>query len=322
MSHGQTNRQAGALVGALMALALLAGNAVGQDDRLFVPGTGVSMVPPQGYELGEDFAGFIEVSTAATFVVTPLPPDMAMEVTTAFESVDLARELLAANTAIVATDRDEIAGVTGSVAIISGTQTTEDRTDRKWIAVFSDEQSVMVTVTLPPGAELNEPSVFGALASLDIEEPPALEHQIAALPFVVSPIAPFRFESTIGASAVKLSASDASIVVASMARQRRGDELKALAEELFRGYGPAQLRVLRSAEVDFVGGRGWLIEATGLDGDAGTEIRVMQWLSLGENRHMLLAALAPENEIDTLWPAIEQVVASVERKTLASGERP
>ena len=79
---------------ALAALALGAFAPAALAEPVRVPGTGVSMEPPEGFRPSEGFAGFEDPATSSSVLVVEMPPEAYAEIAPIFDSEELATESL------------------------------------------------------------------------------------------------------------------------------------------------------------------------------------------------------------------------------------
>ncbi len=300
---------------AAAVLGLLALPALAQE-RLAIPGTTVSLVPPKGFTPASGFAGLQNPQTKGSVLVAELPPEAHPALTQLFASLETAKVNFAKQNVDVAS-RKELDTNAGKVPLLVGTQNTGGQSFAKWVALFKGGKTVMITVQSPQDAGLSATDVESMLRSVSLGAEPSLEEKLGALPFAVTTAEPFRIIDTIGGAGVLMtsgplnvdpSGSQPLIIVASQLSGASGAKLDTLSETLLkqtRGFTDA--RIARREATRFAATDGYL-----LAGEDGEGKRFEQHLAVGpDGRFVRLIAISPSAAFDTLKPAIDRVAGSI-----------
>ncbi len=88
--------------------------------------------------------------------------------------------------------------------LVSGTQRTGELVVDKWIAMCGGPAPAMVTFQALQRARYPPEWAEAALRSIHVMTPPGQAGQLAALPFTVTPVAPFRVWTVLSGSGVSL----------------------------------------------------------------------------------------------------------------------
>lgn len=144
-------------------LAVLMVPAASGQERLAVPGTSVSMVPPAGFAVASDFSGFGNEATGDSIVVVEFPAEAFDHFSEMFADPEGARSIgieIAATETLVAAGRE--------VIVLRGTQRSGEVEIGKWLALTGPEPTVLVTIDLHAPDALGEEAVRAILGSLEI----------------------------------------------------------------------------------------------------------------------------------------------------------
>lgn len=127
-----------------------------------VPGSRVSLVPPEEFYLSDLFSGFFHDATTSSIVVTEIPPEGYAQVDKVFKP-----GLQANGMSFEVRDEVVVDGRPGFS--IRGTQELHGITWNKWILVFSAEDFTgMVTVSSPQAAAMPDDMALAVLRSTKI----------------------------------------------------------------------------------------------------------------------------------------------------------
>jgi len=308
-----TRRRVHALAVALFASLALPAAA---QERLAIPGTTVSLVPPKGFTPANGFAGLQNPQTQASVLIAELPAEAHPALSQLFGSLETAKVNFAKQNVDVAS-RKELDTSAGKVPLLIGTQNAAGLSFAKWVALFKGSKTVMITVQSPQEAELSAETVETMLKSVSLGAEPSLEEKIGALPFAVATAEPFRIVDTIGGAGVLLtsgplnadpSGNQPLIVVAAQLSSGHGAKLEALSETLLkqtRGFATAT--IARRETTRFAATEGYLLAGEDSEGK-----RFEQRLAIGpDGRFVRLIAISPSAAFDGLKPAIERIANSI-----------
>ncbi len=311
----------------LIALAaiLFAGSGGGQgalaQAHQPIAGTSVSLVPLKGFSAASGFAGLQNRSTKASVMIVEMPAAAHAQLATLFGNTEAAKAGFAKQN-IAVSGIDEVDTPAGKTPVINGRQDAGGMRFDKWIALFKGAKTVMVTVQSPQTAALDHRQVLAMLASVTLGAEPGMADKLKALPFAISPVAPFRVVDTIGGSGVLMTVgpldTDPSgsqpllIAVYQLSAPAGGaGKLDGLAETLLkqtRGFGSATIATRE--KLRFAGRDGLLL--TGDLHEGGGRKRFAQYMAIGaQGRFIRLIASADEAGFDSLAPAIKAIARSV-----------
>ncbi len=312
---------------ALLILLGLAGPVAAQGGAVVpVPGTSVSLTPPPGYAAASGYSGFANAATGGSIVVVELPKEtyavMAFDADVARLREGLARSGIAVDTA-----RFGSVGATDALLVI-GSQTAGGTRYTKWIAVIDAAQTVMLTVQVPQGQALTQPEVDALFASVVIGAPPSLEAELAALPYELTYLGPFRVVDTLGGIGVTLTigaadidpdhAQPSMIVSGSLRPAPAGVLPAAFAELRMRAY-PGMTFGQIGAPVLFEHRRRQTVELVADAHDAsGTEFGIVQWISFDDAGYLIASGMARREAFDALLPEMRRVFEGIATRNEAA----
>ena len=149
------------LVGAFAATPS-ASRAQAAGEAVAVPGSRVSLIPPEEFYLSDLFSGFFHDATSSSIVVTEMPAEGYAQVEKIFKP-----GLQANGMRFEVRDEVTVDGRPGF--FMRGTQELHGITWNKWILVFSAEDFTgMVAVTSPQSAEMPDDMALAVLRSTKI----------------------------------------------------------------------------------------------------------------------------------------------------------
>ncbi len=314
--RAQIKRAAAAFI--LCALAATIANA---QTRTAIPGTSVSVAAPAGFSVSTQFAGLVDQSKTASFLVVEFPPIAYEQISTLFKDLESVKANFARQQVMIET-LDMLDTGAGKVPFATGTQAVAGTTFDKWIALYKGEKTVLITIQAPQSSKLGADMVRAMLASVTLGEAPKISEKLNALPFLVKVIEPYRAIDTIGGIGVLMTVgpldADPSegqpnvIVVYQATSPVDLSNLEASSEVMLqrtRGYANAQ--VTSKAAVTFAGVKGFVTRGTRKT-DAGADKQFVHYLGVApDNRHVRLIASGDEKQMSELKPALEQIVASI-----------
>lgn len=296
-------------------LAIVSFSPVASAELVSVPGTSVSLEPPAGFSLSEQFSGFVNPDTLSSIVITELPLEGYSEIAATFSSVETAAERFASQGIVVA-EVSTIAVGGMEVPLLKGVQTISNVSVNKYIVLLRGDTTILLVFNVTDRDRFGEAAVIAAVESVEVAATPSLEEQVALLPFTFEVTAPFQILQTIGGSGVAItpngepdpSGKDPLIIIAgSTSSAPETTELDIFAERLLRGTrGFAEASITNQAPVDFAGGNGYFIEATTPEGV------VLQYLRVPPNTpYVRLIVIGEPETVERSMPAIQEIVDSV-----------
>jgi hypothetical protein len=160
-----------------------------------VPGTHVSLKPPDGFSASSDFPGFELTDKGASILVSELPGSVHELI------LGLTEEALRGQ-GVTEVGREELTVDGWRALLIDGTQTASGVTYSKWMLVLGSESlSAIILATYPMDTpELRQPLRFSLEGA--ILDPDRSTDAQAALSFTLEPVPPLMFAGTFSGSAV------------------------------------------------------------------------------------------------------------------------
>lgn len=287
-----------------------------------VPGTGVSLVPPPGWQAASQFPGFVDPTSGASILVLSQPG--LGELVALIPTLGDARTLFAQQR-IDVTARAEFRSASGdSCLLLSGTQVVGELVLDKWVAICPAEPAAMVTLQSPQSAGLPRELAESALHSVRVEAAPGLEAQLAALTFSVSPLAPFRFGQVLGGTGLLLpggpldtdpTLAQPMVVVASQVGGAALDPATdpCAASLQYVGHS-AKLKdaIVSRREASIVAGRAGCLLAGRYSGPADAERAFLQYLAISPGGYTLrLLAIGDPARLGPLESVVAEMAAEM-----------
>lgn len=307
---------------AILIAGLGAGQGALAQARQPVAGTSVSLVPLKGFSAASGFAGLQNRSTKASVMIVEMPAAAHPQLAALFGNMETAKAGFAKQN-ITVSGIDEVDTPAGKAPVINGRQDAGGMHFDKWIALFKGPKTVMVTVQSPEKAGLDHRQVLAMLASVTLGDEPSMADKLKALPFAISPVAPFRVVDTIGGSGVLMtvgplnadpSGSQPLLIAVYQLSAPTGPagKLEETAEALLkqtRDFGSATIATRE--KLRFAGRDGILLSGSYAH-QSGSRKRFAQYMAIGaQGRFIRLLASADEAGFDSLAPAIKAVAGSV-----------
>ncbi|WHO71412.1 hypothetical protein [Rhizobium sp. BT03] len=243
---GNLSRFVGRPVAVLAALALHAGIAIAQ---LAVPGTSVTMTPPEGFTIAGGFTGFENVEKKGSFLVAEFPAEAASQLSGLFADQSGAAAAFAQK-GITVESREEIDNADGdTIPLLRGSQEANGVTLEKWMALYAADKVVMITFQIPKDSDLDEDAMKAAFASVKLAgaaSEPEGDPRLAELPYELDIVEPFRLASvtnhtgallTVGPKDVDPEATQPQIVVTYTQTGAPAGDLKTFANIVMNALG-------------------------------------------------------------------------------------
>ena len=279
-----------------------------------VPGTSVSLEPPAGFMVAENFAGLENTASGSSITINELPPEAYAEISTVFSSSESAREGLLRQGIMI--DQHSLVTVgQDQVPLLRGTQLTAAGEFTKYLTLLKGETTVLVTFNIVDPAQISQEVVEATIASISLAEAPTIDERIEQLSFSFQTVEPFRIADILGGSSALLTTFEGTdpsgrapvVIIARGQNVIYGQDAADISDELLRGtQGFSLAEIVRQEAVEFSGGSGYLIEAD-LDG-----LTVLQYVHVPENgRYIRLLATGQHTALMDVLPAVEEIVTSV-----------
>lgn len=282
---------------------------------IHIPGTTVTMTPPEGFTLSDSFSGFENTSTSSSILVVELPSTDNTELISTFSDLDAATEALATR-GVAVTGLDFISINQQKSPVLSGGQIAYGMQARKYITVIDNDPFVMVTYNIfSPEGILSKEEIFSSIQSIAVGPAKTLEEKLKLLPFTFTVIEPFKIAETMAGTGALLTTfedTDSSgklpliVISASLSRIEILDE-KAAARQLSLNIVGFESGKITSIEPTiFVGHSGYKIEIV-----ANNELAIHYISFLDNNLYMRLIATGSRERINAVEDKIEEIAASV-----------
>ena len=156
-----------------------------------IPGTTVSLEPPPGFTLSNNFSGLENIQSGSSITITELPPDAYPEISTLFSQEEAATEAFLRQ-GIAIEERTVIAISDTQVPLLRGTQQGEVGQVTKYMALLKGEKTVLVTFNIIDPTPDTPDIVTATVSSISLAAAPTLEKQLSQLSFAFQPQAPLR----------------------------------------------------------------------------------------------------------------------------------
>lgn len=312
------SRSAGKLVGGLAALTMYAGIAIAQ---VAVPGTSVTMTPPEGFTIAGGFSGFENVEKQGSFLIAEFPAEAASQLSGLFADQSGAAAAFAQK-GITVESREEIDNADGdTIPLLRGRQEANGVTLDKWMALYAADKVVMVTFQIPKDSALDEDTMKAAFASVKLagaSDEPEGDPRLAELPYELDIVEPFRLASvtnhtgallTVGPKDVDPEATQPQIVVTYTETAAPIGDLKTYANIVMNALGDDVTVETQEdtmfADLDGIASHGTLTEN-------GVQKNFVQIVAVTGNGAVVgFVGTASQDKYEDLKDAMEEIAASV-----------
>lgn len=137
-------------------------------NRVLVPTTNITMVPPQNYKVSFRFPGVEDIKTNGSFTVNSFPVQAVGSLGEMFASRERAEPTLN-NRGIVVEGTETISWNGDEVILYRGTQKDDEGVlYEKWIALFIKDQPIMVAFQEPRPGKLTKEQIIDAFSSVTV----------------------------------------------------------------------------------------------------------------------------------------------------------
>lgn len=291
-----------------------------------IPGTTVTLAPPEGFAPSTQFSGFENKESGASVLVIEFPPEAYDQIApTLFGTLERARTEFAKRQ-IKVESRSEVDTPNGKIVLLKGEQVANGETYEKWMALFKGSKTVMLTVQAPEDAGLDDEQVVALVKSVKLGPAQSIAERMATLPYRIEAAEPFRVADILAGNTVLLVVGPQNVdpsgnmpillVSPQLGGGPIGDKVEAAAEALLKGtVGLQEGKIEKREPVIFAGAKGLSFE--GSFEEKGLKKRFVQYLAvLPDGKFIRLLATAKADAFDGLRPAIEKTAASVALKAM------
>ncbi|MGD1951016.1 MAG: hypothetical protein ACFB14_15395 [Leptolyngbyaceae cyanobacterium] len=279
-----------------------------------IPGTSVSLEPPAGFAVAENFAGLENAESGSSITINELPPEAYTEVATIFSTAESAREGLLRQ-GITIDEHTLITVGQDQVPLLRGVQQTAAGEFTKYLTLLKGETTVLVTFNIADPNQTTQETIEATVASITLATAPTIDEKIEQLSFSFQTAEPFRVNDVLGGSSALLTTFEGTdpsgmapvVIIARGQNIIYGQDAADISDDLLRGTrGFSLAEIVRQEAVEFSGGSGYLIEAE-LDG-----LTVLQYAYVPANgRYIRLLATGERSALMDVLPAVEEIAASV-----------
>lgn len=315
-------RTIGLSLGVMIGLAASGLHAALAAEPMAVPGTSVTMTPPDGFVVARDFAGFMSKEKQGSFLIAEMPAKALAQLSPLFADQDLAAQSFATK-GITITEHNEIETDDGqTVPLLHGTQAANGIVFDKWMALYGGEKTILISFQIPHANALGEDTMKAVFASVSAKAPPTIDDKLVALPFEIKAAKPFRVVDVFAGNSVAMMAGDKDVdpdglqpmVVASVSLAS-GDmsDLRAAAERSLRAtVGLERAEITTKKETIFAEMSGYILRGT--YDDKGTKKTFVQYIGAQNGRTFRLIGMIVTDEAEELEGTIDKIAASVRFK--------
>jgi hypothetical protein len=291
---------------AFVALGLV-GAAGGQQERLAIRGTSVTLTPPPGFTPARSARGLENTATGSTITISETSAQSYAELAERFSSPKSLTEGYAQQKVTIRSVRR----IDGTIPFAIGQQAANGKTVTKYLGLVQGDKTVLVTFTIADRS-FTETDAEAVLRSIEIAPEPTLEERLETIPFTFRAVEPYTVADIIPRQAVTLEAEGEGarpVVVIGYGRSQAlmGDEPR-VAVELLRGTsGYREAQIVAQAPAAFAGGTGYVVTAV-----VG-ERTVVQYLRIiPGGGYLRLLARGETSAIQSAEAVITEIASSVE----------
>ena len=292
-----------------------------QAERVLIPGTSISLLPPPNFALSEQFSGFVSEEDLSSIVLTELPIEAYAELAAVLSSTpEEITELFASRGIVLDVESVSSISVEGAqVPFIEGTQTISGIQVKKYFVLLGEESTVLLTFNILDESRLSEQSVINTIQSVEVRPAPSIQQKVSELPFTFAIAEPFKiFDVLLGSSVVlsskngsengsEASDNDSIIIIASSLSPVEAADLAEYSTYLLNSTaGFESATVVEQAPIEFAGSSGYFVQAELQDNV------VLQYLAVQpDNFYLRMVVIADKEKIDQLLPVVQEIQASV-----------
>lgn len=301
----------------LVLLVVGPSQAQASGEAIAVPGSRVSLVPPEDFYLSDLFSGFFNDATSASIVVTELPAAAYAQIAGGLKPGVKANGMSF-------TEREEVAVGGQPGFILRGTQELQGATWDKWILVFgTQDYTGMVTISSPQAVAFGNDNAVAVLNSTVLLSNEDYDPR-ADLGYVFSETERFELHSILQGNTALLKSKQGdgalftittppNLICEQMEQTKEGEI--AVAEQLLQSIQAISLSSVEApAAVSIDGMSGIEHLAGGLYKDSNEEVTVYQSVVFGDCRYYRFVGLAPRAQGDSYRDDFRRMAESFARK--------
>ncbi len=296
----------------VVVLAFVVSNAMAGQ----VPGTSVSITPPNGYVAADRFAGFMNEATGSSIMVSEIPGPYG-DVTAGFNDK---KRMQAQGMTLLSKSLVKVDGHTGMLLHVE--QPAYGALFKKWIvAVDRSSATTLIVASYPEAAvkqgELLKTAILAATFG-KVSDP------TDALSFSVTPSPPFKVAKVIGQNMVlspggRFPVKDENvpfmILGLSVSEDLSIPDKKIFSERRVTKTATVKnIRVNQSTPVKIGDLSGYATTAKGEGDDTATPLTIYQVLLFDESGYLVIQGITPSAEKNTYMPVFVTIAKSLKMK--------
>ncbi len=307
---------------AALAVIALAAAPARAADPVYPLASHVGLVAPGAMKPSQRFRGFEDPATGASILILEVPPQAFAEVEKQMTAEALKKQ------GMTEEKRETVTLNAGKGLLISGEQTVDARTLRKWILLASGaELGALIAVQVPDEAKAKYPDaeVKAALMSMSVRTSVPIGEQMRLLPITLDNLSGMRPFRMIGNTTVFLTnaAKDppdvaaAPLLIISVAPggPQETSDREHFARTLFRGLNDFKdLRVVGTDMFRLDNQQTHEIQAEAKDIKTGTPMKLVQWVRFGEGAFIRFVGIARADAWAQAFPQFRAVRDGVKPK--------
>lgn len=300
----------------LAAASGLQGQAQAQTagEAIAVPGSRVSLVPPEEFTLSDQFSGFFHEPSTSSIAVNEMPAEAYAQLSGSFKPGLKARGM-------VFGDRNEVTVDGQPGFLIRGTQELQGLPWNKWFLVFGAEDFTgMIVISSPQIAEMPDQMALDVLNSTQILSSEGYDPR-ADLGYVFRETENFELHSILQGNTANLRSKrgDGAVYVITAPPHLACGSLKGqealLSEQALRSIATVTVQSVKPTSdiaADGLSGLEQLAQAA--DQRSGDAVSVYQAILFEDCRYYRFVGLAPAAQIDSYLPDFRRMTESFARK--------
>lgn len=282
-----------------------------------IPGTSISLRPPDGFVLSEQFSGFENRETSSSIVLAELPaaayPEIsatfsssAEDISTAFAQQSIILEVESISSLLVGNTQ---------VPFVEGIQTVGSAKIKKYFALLEGESTILLTFNIIDTAQTKRETIVETVESVVISSAPTIQQKIDELPFTVIAADPFQVLDVLAGSSVVLSINGEPdpteetplVIIASSFSPVQTTNIASLSTQLLQSTAGFETSTITSqSPAPFAGSEGYLMQASLEDKT------ILQYLTLlPDDFYIRMVVISPSERLDAIMPAIQTIQNSV-----------
>ncbi len=285
-----------------------------------VPGTSVSITPPNGYVVADRFAGFMYEATGSSIMVTEIPGPY-VEVTAGFNDK---KRMQAQGISLLSKSSVKVDGHTGMLLHIE--QSAHGILFKKWMLAVDRSSATTLIVTSYPKVEVKQGKLLKtAILSATFGK---ASDPIDALNFSVTPSPPFKVAKVFGQNMIlspngRFPVKDEKVPLMvlglsisedlAIPDKKKFSELRVMNTATVKNISINQSTSIKIGDL-----AGYVTTAKGEGNDTATPLTIYQVLLFDTSGYCVIQGIVPSAEKNTYMPVFEKVAESFKMKKARS----